>query len=65
MEQLLKEIEEGYKLITTNPPYYFDKGKGTKGYCVDRIRVLRSQLLEMQREIERYNDEYYKKSEEK
>ena len=56
MEELLKEIEESYKLIKSKPAYYFDRGKGTKSYCIDRIKVLRSRLLEMKRDIE----EYYK-----
>ena len=54
MEQLLKEILESYDLVMKNRPYTFDRGKGTRGYCQSRIKVLRSQLLEMLREIDKH-----------
>ena len=52
MEELLKEILESYKMYKSHNKYYYDRGKGTKSYTLDRIRVLRSQLLEMQKEIQ-------------
>ena len=54
MENLLKEIKESYEMIKSHEPYYYDKGKGTKSYCINRIKVLRSQLLEMLKDIEQY-----------
>lgn len=57
MEELLKEIIEGYetlKELREVTPYTLNKGKGTKKYCLDRISVLRSQLLEIQNDI-KYN----------
>lgn len=54
MEQLLKEILESYNLVMNSKPYTYDRGKGTRGYCQSRIKVLRSQLLEMQREIDKH-----------
>lgn len=55
-EELLKEIKESYKKIKSKEPYYYDRGNGTKAYCINRIKILRSKLLEMQKDIE----EYYK-----
>ena len=55
-EELLREIKESYKKIKSQKPYYYDRGNGTKSYCINRRKVLRSKLLEMQRDIE----EYYK-----
>ncbi|WP_299995919.1 hypothetical protein [uncultured Clostridium sp.] len=51
-EQLLKEILESYRLFKLKNDYYFDRGKGTKKYTLDRISVLRSRLLEIQHEIQ-------------
>lgn len=52
MEQLLKEILESYEMIKKNKyGFTIDKGKGTKKYTLDRISVLRSQLLEIQKDI--------------
>lgn len=53
-EELLKEIKESYKKIKSQKPYYYDRGDGTKSYCIDRIKVLRSKLLEMKKDIENY-----------
>ena len=53
-EELLKEIKESYKKIKSKEPYHYERGKGTKSYCINRIKVLRSRLLEMQKEIEKY-----------
>lgn len=55
-EELLKEIKESYNKIKSKEPYYYDRGNGTKSYFINRVKVLRSRLLEMQKEIE----EYYK-----
>lgn len=51
-EQLLKEILESYNMFMSKSNYYWDRGKGTKKYTLDRIAVLRSRLLEMQHEIQ-------------
>lgn len=53
-EELLKEIKESYKKIKSQIPHYYDRGNGTKSYCINRIRVLRSKLLEIQKDIEEY-----------
>lgn len=53
-EELLKEIKESYKKIKSQEPYYYDRGKGTKSYCINRIKILRSKLLDMQKDIEEY-----------
>lgn len=55
-EELLKEIKESYKKIKAKEPYHYYRGNGTKSYCINRIKILRSRLLEIQKEIE----EYYK-----
>lgn len=57
--ELLKEILESYKILKDNyskQKYYsYDtKGKGTKKYTLDRIAVLRSRLLEIQKDIKNY-----------
>lgn len=51
MEEILKEILESYKMLKQHERYYYDRGKGTKKYCLDRISVLRSQLLQIQNDI--------------
>lgn len=33
MEETLKQIIESYNLIMNNPPYHFDRGKGTCTGC--------------------------------
>lgn len=51
-EQLLKEILESYQMIKDRHyGFTIDKGKGTKKYTLDRISVLRSRLLEIQKDI--------------
>lgn len=51
-EQLLREILESYEMFMSKREYYFDRGKGTKKYTLDRIAVLRSRLLEIQHDIQ-------------
>lgn len=51
MEEMLKEIIESYDMIMNTEPYTYDRGKGTRSYCEGRINVMRSQLLEMKRNI--------------
>lgn len=50
-QELLKEILESYEMYKKKLPYYYDRGKGTKKYTLDRIQVLRSRLLEIQNDI--------------
>lgn len=54
MEELLKEILESYKMWEKNPNYYYSRGKGTKKYTLDRISVLRSELLKIQNKMKDY-----------
>lgn len=61
MEQLLKEIIESKKLWDNHKDTFCgSRGKGTVKYTLDRIQVLRSQLLEIQNEMKYYWDNYYK-----
>lgn len=53
-EQLLKDIKESYDMLMSAPSYTYDRGKGTKAYCLYRIKVLRARLLEMQKEVENH-----------
>lgn len=53
-EQLLKDIKESYDMLMSAPAYTYDRGKGTKAYCLYRIKVLRARLLEMQKEVEKH-----------
>ncbi len=50
-EQLLKEILESYEIFKSRNKICCDKGKGTKKYTLDRISVLRSRLLEIQKDL--------------
>ena len=54
-EQLLKDIKESYEMIMSAPTYTYERGKGTKAYCLYRIKVLRARLLEMQKNVEKHN----------
>ena len=53
-EQLLKDIKESYNMIMSAPAYTYDRGKGTKNYCLYRIKILRARLLEMQKDVEKH-----------
>lgn len=53
-QELLKEILESYEMLKAHNRYYYDRGKGTKSYCINRIRILRDRLLDMQKEIQEH-----------
>ena len=57
-KQLLNEILESYNMVMGSLPYTYDRGKGTKSYCIDRIKILRSRLLEMQKNVEIHYNPY-------
>lgn len=59
MEELLREIIEGRKAYKLNQarPYsdQVSRGKGTKLYVTKRIDLLREQLLNIKKEINKFD----------
>ena len=49
-KKMLYDILDGYKRLLDSEDYC--KGKGSKQYVLDRINVLRQDLLDLKRDVE-------------